>query len=161
MNAIISDCGRFRYRLEREIADAGIVIAYLGINPSTATAEIEDQTTMKWRGFALRNGARRYIAGNPFAYRATNVKELATAIDPIGPENDAHLLQIMKDADLIIPCWGNRLKLPLSLRHRLNQVSVMLSLSRKPLKCFGTTASGDPKHPLMLGYATQLVEWRP
>jgi hypothetical protein len=33
--------------------------------------------------------------------------------------------------------------------------------SGKPVKVFGLTASGDPKHPLMLGYDTQLVEWRP
>ena len=32
--------------------------------------------------------------------------------------------------------------------------------SGKPLLCFGLTKSRDPKHPLMLGYDTPLIEWR-
>ena len=29
--------------------------------------------------------------------------------------------------------------------------------SGKPVKCFGLTSSGDPKHPLFLDYTTPLV----
>jgi hypothetical protein len=46
MSAIISMCGQYRYRLERVLAEHGIVVAYFGVNPSTAGAEVEDQTTM-------------------------------------------------------------------------------------------------------------------
>lgn len=161
MSAIFSPCGLFRYRLERHIAEAGIVLAYFGVNPSTAGAEVEDQTTMKWRGFARVNGARRYIAGNPFAFRATNVRELATAADPIGPDNAKHLSDIIRDADVLVPCWGSRTKLPRQLRGRLDGLAGLLHASGKPVKVFGITASGDPAHPLMLGYATPLVDWQP
>lgn len=161
MSAIISECALFRYRLEREIAETGIVLAYLGVNPSKADALIEDQTTMKWRGFGVRNGARRYIAGNPFAFRATDVTELSSAADPIGPENDRHLREIMRDADILVPCWGSRAKLPRHLRPRLDAVLGLLRDSGKPIKIFGLTASGDPAHPLMLGYSTPLVDWQP
>lgn len=161
MSAIISKCGLFRYRLERDLAAVGMVIAYFGVNPSTAEAEIEDQTTMKWRGFGMRNGARRYIAGNPFAFRATDVNELGKAVDPIGPDNDRHLREIMRDADLLVPCWGNRGKLPRHLRPRLDRLLQLLRESGKPIKVFGLTISGDPAHPLMLGYSTQLVDWQP
>lgn len=161
MSAVISPCGLYRTRLEREIAEVGIVIAFFGVNPSTAGPEIEDQTTMKWRGFAVRNGARKYIAGNPFAYRATDVGELAKAADPVGPDNDVHIGEIIRDADILVPCWGNRTKLPRSLHHHLDLLARRLRSSGKPVKVFGFTASGDPKHPLMLGYDTPLVDWQP
>lgn len=159
MSAVISDCGKFRYRLEREVAPIGIVIAYFGVNPSTAGAEVEDQTTMKWRGFAERNGARRYIAGNPFAFRATDVSKLLETSDPVGPENSRHLLEIVSDADLLVPCWGSRHKIPRGLRFHLDELARVLRASGKPIKIFGITASGDPAHPLMLGYKTPLIDW--
>jgi len=159
MSAIISQCGNYRYRLERQIAESGIVIAFFGVNPSTADAEAEDQTTMKWRGFAKVHGARKYIAGNPFAYRTTDVRQLSWVTDPIGPDNLRHTAKIIEDADLLIPCWGSHLKLPPKLRPHLNSLEFVIRASGKPVKIFGLTKSGDPMHPLMLGYSTPLVNW--
>lgn len=156
-SAVLSPCGTWRYRLDREVAAEGIVIAYFGINPSTADATVEDSTTKKWRGFTVRNGGRKYIAVNPFAFRATNVAELESAADPIGPENDAYISAVIEEADLLVPCWGSRDKLPKALRARLNTLLSMLRKSGKPMRVFGWTKSGDPIHPLMLGYDTQLV----
>ena len=159
MSAVISPCGKWRYRLEREVQDSGIVFAYFGVNGSTATADEDDQTVRKWIGFTRLNGGRRFLVGNPFAYRATDVRELAKAADPIGPENREHLAQIIADADILVPCWGSRDKLPKHLRYRLNILRADLFAAGKPVKIFGLTASGDPKHPLMLGYDTPLIDW--
>lgn len=159
MSAIFSPCGKFRYRLERPIAENGIVIAFFGVNPSTAGAEIEDQTTVKWRGFSRVNGARRYLAGNPFAFMATNVRGLASADDPVGPDNAKYLAGIMADADLLVPCWGSRTKLPPKLRPHLDALATVIRSCGKPVRIFGFTKSGDPIHPLMLSYATPLIEW--
>lgn len=159
MSAKFSPCGNYRYRLDRKINEIGIVIAFFGVNPSTAGAEVEDQTTQKWRGFSERIGARRYIAGNPFAYRTTDVKNLSSVRDPIGPDNLRYIAQIIEDADLLIPCWGNRAKLPPKLRPELNSLEFILRASGKPLRIFGLTKSGDPLHPLMLPYSTRLVSW--
>ena len=46
MSAVISACSLYRYRLDREVQLAGIVIAYFGVNPSTASAEVEDSEMM-------------------------------------------------------------------------------------------------------------------
>lgn len=161
MSAVISQCGLYRYRLERDVQAEGQVWAFFGINPSTADAETEDATTRKWRGFCLRNGVRRYIAGNVFAYRATDVRELASAPMPVGPQNDAHLCQIMRDADVLVPCWGNSSKVPENLRGELHNMRHKLINSGKPVKIFGLTKSLDPLHPLMLGYDTPLKDWAP
>lgn len=158
-SAVFSACRTWRYRLDREVQDSGIVILYSGINGSTAAEDAEDQTTLKWRGFTLRNGGRKYIAVNPFAFCATDVGVLAKAADPIGPDNDRHIREALGEADLIVPCWGNRSKVPDRLRFRLDALLALFQASGKPMKAFGFTRSNDPKHPLMLGYDTVLIDW--
>lgn len=159
MSAIISECGTYRYRLEREVQSDGLVIAYFGVNGSTAGATENDQTVRKWIGFTRIHGGRRFIVGNAFGYRATDVNALAHAADPVGPENDQHLSAIIADADILVPCWGSRQKLPPRLRHRMDHVRDLIFASGKQVKIFGLTKSGDPLHPLMLGYDTPFVEW--
>nr|WP_275225210.1 DUF1643 domain-containing protein [Citrobacter farmeri] len=96
----------YRYRLERDVQPEGLVFGYFGVNGSTATATEDDHTVRKWIGFTKVNGGRRFIVGNAFAFRATDVRELATAVDPVGPENEIHLERIIRDADVLVPCWG-------------------------------------------------------
>lgn len=159
MAAIISECGKYRYRLDREVQPEGKVFAYFGINPSTADAIRDDQTVKKWIGFTLRNGGRKFIAGNVFSYRATKVTELASAPFPHGPQHLAHLLGIVQEADVLVPCWGSRDKVPKNLHAQIDLLLTWLIATGKPVMCFGVTASGDPKHPQMLGYSTELVPW--
>jgi hypothetical protein len=147
-SAVISSCERFRYRLDRLVQEAGLVAAFFGVNASTAGPIEEDHTTMKWRGFSLRNNVRRYIAANPFAYRSKDVRQLARVPDPVGPENDRYLAEIIGEADVLIPCWGNRDKVPRSLRHHFDTLKDRLFAAGKPIRIFGLTGSGDPKHPL-------------
>lgn len=158
-SAIISECGTYRYRLERDVQMDGIVAALFGINPSTADAKLNDATIRKDIGFAKVNGWRRFLKGNRFAYRATDVRELAKAADPFGPDNESHLRQIIADADILVPCWGSREKVPQTLRPSLDALRDLLWASGKRVMVFGFTASGDPKHPLMLGYDTPLIDW--
>ena len=158
-SAVISPCGTWRYRLDRTVQPKGLVFLFCGVNGSTATGEEEDQTTMKWRGFTLRNNGARYIAINPFAFRATDVRELATAVDPVGPDNTRYVVEALAEADIIVPCWGNRSKVPQQLRWRFDAMMQRFIKSGKPIKTFGLTQSDDPKHPLMLGYDTPLVDW--
>jgi hypothetical protein len=159
MSAIFSPCGTYRYRLEREVQLVGVVFAYFGINGSTATADVDDQTVRKWNGFTLRNGGRRFLVGNPFAFRATDVGALARAADPVGPDNERHLRSIIEDADILVACWGPRTKVPAHLRPHYKRLSDMLVNSGKPLKAFGFSKDGDPLHVLTLGYARQLTDW--
>lgn len=159
MSAVISACGTFRYTLEREVQLAGIVFAYFGVNGSTADGQHDDQTVSKWTGFTKLNGGRRFIVGNAFAYRSKEVRALARAVDPVGPDNDAYLRAIIDKADVLVPCWGPRTKVPAQLRYRYDVLEAMLFASGKPVMCFGLSKSGDPLHPLMLAYATPLIPY--
>jgi len=162
-SAVISDCGKYRYRLDRHIdnSENGIIIAYFGVNPSTADADIDDATVRKWRGFTKKNGGSRFLVGNVFAFRSTDVKGLAGAEDPVGVLNESYLYQISREADVLVPCWGNIGKVPKSLRWQFRRTMELLRKTGKPIKIFGLTKNGSPKHPLMLGYKTELVEFNP
>lgn len=163
MSAVISSCGKYRYRLDREVQSDGKVFAFFGINPSTADASLDDATVRKWRGFTLRNGGRRFIVGNVFSYRATDVRALDRANRNhdavLGPHHWKHIEQIIQEADILVPCWGNSSKVDRNLRPIIGELSKILRESGRPIFCFGRTASGDPKHPLMLGYETPLIEF--
>ena len=159
MSAVISPCGLYRYRLDRDVQPEGKVFAFFGINPSTADADLDDATVRKWRGFTLRNGGRKFIVGNVFSYRATDVRHISGPIQPQGPYHWPHLVQIVEEADVLVPCWGNSAKVSPILRGHLAGLLDYLEVSGKPVMHFGVTASGDPKHPLMLGYDTPLTTW--
>lgn len=162
MSAIISPCGQYRYRLDRDCGlpfEGSKVIAYFGINPSTADATLDDQTVRKWRGFTVRNGGHRFIVGNVFAYRATDVDELARVDEPFGLEWREHLTQIIAEADILVPCWGRLSKIPRALRRAPPELMKRLIDSGKPVLHFGVTKSGDPLHPLLLPYETPLTPW--
>jgi hypothetical protein len=157
--ATISRCGTWRYRLEREVAPQGPVFAYFGVNGSTATASVDDHTVRKWIGFTERNGGSRFIAGNAFAFRATDVRELGQASDPVGPRNKTHLANIIAEADVLVPCWGSRTKLPGRLHGQLDALREQILAAGKPVRIWGLSQSGDPLHPLTLAYSLPLVEW--
>lgn len=164
MNAWFSEGGEeagvYRWRLDREVQDSGIVVALPGVNPSTAGAIDNDATIRKDIGFAQRNGWRRIIKVNKFAYRATDVTNLRRAVDPIGPENDRWLAEAFDEADMILPCWGPLSKLPKYLRRRWLEVLRIMERSGKPIMCLGTANDGQPRHTLMLAYETPLIEWK-
>lgn len=159
-SAVISPCQQYRYRLGRQLADRGPVVALFGVNPSTADAAKDDHTVTKWMGFGRRLGWSRFIVGNVFSYRATDVKRLATpGLDPFGPDHDAHIAAIIAEADVLAPCWGDRGKIPRGLRPHMDRLLDRLNASGKPVKCWGLSKAGDPLHVLTLGYATPFVDF--
>lgn len=161
VSAIISDCGQYRYRLERD-GPGGGATAIIMVNPSTADADRDDQTIRKLRGFGQRQGWGRLIVGNLFAFRATDVRELSGVQDPIGPENDRHLAEIFGEVDRVIVAWGPVSKQPrayrgLRWRRVVNDLAFGIPLYSigQPAKC------GHPCHPLTLGYDRPIVPWSP
>lgn len=160
MSAVFSACRTWRWRLDREFVQPGPAVAILGVNPSTADEATNDQTIRKDIGFGSRLGWGRIIKANKFAYCSTDIKGLRSAPDPVGPENDAYLEQIMREADQVIAAWGPLAKLPPNLRRRWRKVTSIADRLGVSLFCFGTAKDGQPLHTLMLAYDTPLIEWK-
>lgn len=159
--AVFSECGLYRYLLEHDFGGTGPIVSLGMVNPSDANGEKNDQTMTKVDGFAIRMGASKVKVWNPFALINKDVRALRSAPDPVGPENDFHIAEAIRNADIHIVAWGPLSKLPKPLRGRMRSVvDVLMQAGAKPM-CWGTALDGQPRHPLMLAYATPLIPWSP
>jgi hypothetical protein len=131
------------------------------VNPSTADGVVSDATKRKLDGFGARLNWSRYSIVNKHGFRATDVNALKVAPDPIGPLNDNHIISAMLATDITVVAWGALGKLPPQLRNRWRVVAGIAAALNRPLYCWGVCADGHPKHPVMIGYDSQLVEWNP
>jgi hypothetical protein len=151
-DAVLSDCGRYRYLLRREWGGAP-PLGWIMLNPSTADADQDDPTIRRCIGFAHRNGYGGIRVVNLFALRATDPSELLAADNPIGDLYDPWLLlRICTD---VVAAWG-AVKPALSPRAR--EVVDMRPVQGR-LLCLGTTKHGYPRHPLYLRADQPLVEY--
>jgi hypothetical protein len=143
---ILSSCRRYRYTLWREWPDIlteklGFV-AFVGLNPSTADEETNDPTIRRCISFAKDWGYTRFCMLNLFAFRATDPSVMRRESDPIGPDNDAHILRIASQADLVIAAWG----CGGDFLRRAEHVRTLIP----NLYCLKITKNGHPRHPLYL-----------
>ncbi|EJU14148.1 hypothetical protein LH128_05298 [Sphingomonas sp. LH128] len=160
MSAIISECGKYRYRLDRFGSTHALCTAIIMVNPSTADAELDDATIRKLRGFGERNQWGHLVIGNLFAYRATDVRELGKVSDPVGPQNDDYLMRIMAEADQVVFAWGPIAKVPKYRRNRwLDVAGIARGSGLEPLSIGAPAKCGHPKHPLMLPYDSPIIPW--
>ncbi len=158
--AIFSEDGAHRYRLSREWLIGAGSIAFIMLNPSTADASINDPTVKRCMGFAQDWGYKRLVVGNIFAFRTTQPYDLLRADDPIGPENDDHLIGIVEEANLVVCAWGGH-----GMFHsRGDIVRRNISINApddkfRDLYALGFTKDRQPKHPLYVRADTPLVKF--
>lgn len=67
-------------------------------------------TVRKWRGFVDRWGGSRFIVGNVFAYRSTDVRQLATVEDAFGDLIGDHTTSIITEADILVAVLGQHVQ---------------------------------------------------
>jgi hypothetical protein len=153
--AAFSDCGRYRYLLERRWTD-GPICVFVGLNPSTATAGSDDATVRKCIALARSWGFSGLTMANLFAVRCRYPQILSTHQDPVGPENDRFLLPAIEQAHTVVAMWGNHgLK---SYGQSARRDQYILSL-RDDWQCVGVTKHGAPRHPLYVASSSILVNF--
>ena len=143
-DAVFSECRKYRYILWRRWADdwASSYAMFVGLNPSTADETTDDPTIRRCIKFAKDWGYSGLCMANLFAYRATNPKDMLAADDPIGAENDRHLLEYAKGAGVVVAAWGNH------GTHGGRHIKVRQMIPA--LHCLKITKTGMPSHPLYL-----------
>ncbi len=153
-----SPCGRYRYELVRiwgrAPGDGGRVVLWTLCNPTTADAERLDPTLRRCRSFSRAWNFDGMIIRNIFALRSTDPMGLyelyAAGGDPVGPKNDATLLD-REGIALTVVGWGCHG----ALLGRGRQVASMLDGAGRTLVCLGLTRDGHPCHPLYLPGTTE------
>lgn len=149
--AVLDIAGTYRYRLWRRVGSTLFRVCWILLNPSTADASLDDPTIRRCTGFVKQWGQQAdgpeygwFDVVNLFAFRSTIPEALKTAADPIGPENDAHILDAARGAHLVVCAWGTHG----GLRGRSKAVIELLRTNGIEPRCLKLSKGGEPVHPL-------------
>ena len=151
-DAVLSPCGTYRYWLKRLWDCRLALLNVIMLNPSTADATQDDPTIRRCLGFAHDLGFGSLEVTNLYALRSTDPKALVFHPDPVGPENDEHIISVSKRCHMTICAWGTG-----DRRNRAHPVLEMLrgiGITPHTLKL---TKGGCPSHPLYLPRGLQPV----
>lgn len=150
--AELSDDGVYRYALWRRLSMGERAVLFVGLNPSTADALLDDPTIRRCVGFARMWGFDWLYMGNLHAFRATDPKNLPLdGPRAIGPLNWERLQWMSQKADLVVAAWGAN-----PLRGAALEYAKRLT-ALPHTKCLGRTKAGAPKHPLYLPKDARLL----
>lgn len=143
-SAEISDCGKYRWWLQRRWAD-GPLVCFVMLNPSTADAEKDDPTIRRCVSYAKMWGFGALSVRNLFPFRTPSPKVLGKAmnqgIDCRGGERGLGELTVCRTAGLVIAGWG-----AFQASSRVTQF--LDAIAGTPVYCLNKNADGSPVHPL-------------
>lgn len=148
-SATFSRCGAYRYDLVREWNGRANMVAFIGLNPSTADADENDPTIRRCIGFARSWGHTGLAMLNVYALRSTDPRGLWSVDDPVGPQNDDLIQWWCGTVTRVVCAWGTHAK-PIRVRR-------VMQIIGDGATCLGRTKHGCPKHPLYLRADTPLV----
>ena len=165
-SAVLSSCKRYRYRLVRTWDASLPVLVFVMLNPSIADAEQDDPTIRKCIGFAQRLGYGGIVVVNLFAWRATDPKALyrqgfMSDYPTVGPENDRFIeLSVTEPNTHVVFAWGGQgqryIQRTIDVKRRIRGARFN-RFSSTNVFCLGYSKNTrQPRHPLMLPYATPL-----
>lgn len=155
MATIFSPCRTWRYTLERAWAPpegyrgAREVAAFIGLNPSTANEVKNDPTVTRCINYARRWGFHGMFMLNIFALRSTDPRALYRHPDPIGPETNHYLTEVVQrpEVSLVVAAWGNHGAL---LSRGWNVINLVRNSGVNLYRLGELTKQGQPRHPLYL-----------
>jgi hypothetical protein len=149
----------YRYRLTRTWDDARPYALFVLMNPSEATPDINDPTVAKCCRFAAAWGYGGIFVANTFAYRCTDQKRLLETPDPIGPDNDRHIIEMAKKAAVVVFAYGKPKHK--QLRSRGTDLARLLIAKAKVQPHFLRLLKDGmtPEHPLYLPEILKPVVW--
>jgi hypothetical protein len=134
-------------------------IMFIGMNPSTADALVNDPTCAREWTFATREGFTAMVKANVGDYRATDPKMLlAPGVEAVSDANLPAIRQAAAGAEKVVLCHG---KLNRALAQAGQDIVAALLSDGVSLWCFGTNADGSPKHPLYLRLDTPIIPFQP
>lgn len=143
--ALFSADRQYRYSLFRIWDDMKPKVMFIGLNPSTANENEDDQTIKKCMGFAKKWGYGGIYMTNLFSYVSTDPNKLLTSGEPI-EENNKILLEISSKSHLIIFAWG-------SFKQHKTRMTEVISMFPNARTIGPISIDGFPKHPSRLPYS--------
>lgn len=143
MKTIFSPCRKYRYTLIRDLGEGNGQCSFICLNPSTADETRDDPTVRRCMNFARGWGYRTFCMLNLFAYRSTDPSVMKAQADPVGPENDKWIDEVVSKSDLVVAAWGNH------GTFQFREIDV-ISRHRQKIHYLKMTSQHCPSHPLYL-----------
>ena len=163
--ALLSRDRRYRYLLWRfwGVSTLLRLVAFIGLNPSTADENEDDPTIRRCIGFAKAWGYEGILMVNLWGFRATEPKDLmleaAFGKDIRGPANYDWVRWACRRAELVVASWGADGSWDEGAEYCVKKIRPILNDRQTPLFCLGETKAGQPRHPLYLKKTTKPVVW--
>jgi hypothetical protein len=152
--------GRNRLRLIRRWG-AGLRACVIGHNPSDADGTKDDPTSRWWNQWFQLFGFGGYVAVNLYPWCSAKPADVYERVDAIdrgdwSARDELHFVNLpavvaeAKRADQVFVCWGAIARDCFWLEHVIEEIQTG-EAPWPDLWCWGTTASGAPKHPMARG----------
>lgn len=157
--ATFSPCCMYRYSLWRIWDKAAPRLGAVLLNPSRADARFDDPTISRLVKRAHVLGFGGLVVCNLFALRATDPEWLYSAVDPVGPENNQHIVESLKPCGMVLCGWGQHGKYmdrDLEVQALLRQE---VKVSPQGVVTLLVNADGTPSHPLYLSYTLRPFQY--
>jgi hypothetical protein len=148
----------YRYQLRRTWDETKPHAMFIMMNPSVADETTNDRSVAKCERFARTWDYGGIYVGNTFAYRATNKKHLRGIPNPVGPDNDKHLIAMAKLAGIFIFAYGQPGHKSLQSRGPL-LAKILIGVGIKP-HVLKLSNNGTPCHPLYLRKTLKPIVWK-
>lgn len=162
--AVISQDGRYRYRLGRDWdLRSKRRAVFVMLNPSTADGHVDDPTIRRCVGFAQALGCSGIEVVNLFAVRSTDPEGILAASDPVGPDNDDEIRTVFDQDDNfpVIAAWGAWGSKTALVENRIREVCKLAEGAGQQMSALKVTKDGSPGHPLYLPKSSILLPWEP
>ena len=156
-DAIISECGLYRYSLSRIWEENKPLLGFIMLNPSTADAENDDATIRSLIRIvtALKYGG--FYVGNLLPIRCTDPKLLPKKhVDKLILDlNMKNIVNINKNVDKLVFSWGN------NYSELINYAALKVkdAYKKDAYQLGDRTKIGNPRHPLYLKTNTPLQKF--
>ena len=155
-SAVLSTDREYCYRLERTWNARLKRVLWVTLNPSTADEVVDDQTVKRCIAFSDAWGFGGLVVGNLFALRSADPSVVVRHHDPVGPENDGHLLSMAEECSVVVAAWGGSLVGEDVFHLRERAVRKLLA---GRMMCMGITYQARPRHPSRMKAGPELFEY--
>lgn len=153
-----SEDRRYRYWLTRDWG-LGQRVMWIGLNPSTADERHLDPTLRRILRYSSEWGYAGFVMTNLFAYRATKPGDMKAQEDPVGPDNDQHLVRVAAEVGLVVCAWGTH---GVHMDRSRAVVDLLTNAGHSSkLRCLVVVGNGEPGHPLYLPLTASPIPYPP
>jgi hypothetical protein len=152
--AIFSDDRKYRFALWR-IWDRSLpLVAFMGLNPSTANETDADPTIRSVGRIAKHNGYGGIVMINVFPMVSTDPALLDTSDSVNNDRNQMYVNEVVGHCSDVVFAWGS-----FSVVKESGMDALLTDLF-PDAKCLHINKNGSPKHPLYCKSTSSFIDWK-